>query len=150
MKLAEALILRADMQKTIAQLRNRMEKNAKVQEGEAPSEDATELLQKHDILMDELEALIIRINATNSAVTFEADTLVAAIVKRDNLRAKISAYRGLYDSAAIRQERYSRSEVKYMRCIDTAMLQERINAMSRQFRELDTAIQAKNWECDLL
>jgi len=32
-KLAEALIERADLQKTIAQVKNRMKENAKVQEG---------------------------------------------------------------------------------------------------------------------
>ena len=36
MKLAEALILRADCQKRIAQLKGRLLVNAKVQEGDAP------------------------------------------------------------------------------------------------------------------
>lgn len=36
MKLAEALVLRADLQRQIAQLRNRLTQSALVQEGETP------------------------------------------------------------------------------------------------------------------
>ena len=43
MKLAEALILRADCQKRIAQLKSRLLTNAKVQEGDAPAEPPQEL-----------------------------------------------------------------------------------------------------------
>ena len=43
MKLAEALILRADCQKRIAQLKSRLLVNAKVQEGDAPAETPREL-----------------------------------------------------------------------------------------------------------
>ena len=39
MKLAEALILRADIQKWIEQVRNRLYNNVLAQEGELPSED---------------------------------------------------------------------------------------------------------------
>ncbi|MEM8557071.1 MAG: hypothetical protein AAGG50_04525, partial [Bacteroidota bacterium] len=38
MKLAEALILRADLQKRLAQLRQRVMQNVKTQEGDAPAE----------------------------------------------------------------------------------------------------------------
>ncbi len=44
MKLAEALILRADAQKRIQQLRERLNRSAKTQEGELPPEDPQELL----------------------------------------------------------------------------------------------------------
>jgi len=44
MKLAEALILRADCQKRIARLKSRLLVNAKVQEGDAPAETPQELI----------------------------------------------------------------------------------------------------------
>ena len=44
MKIAEALILRADIQKRIAQLKVRLNNNAKVQENEEPTEDPEFLL----------------------------------------------------------------------------------------------------------
>ena len=43
MKLAEALLLRADMQKKLASLRERIVANAVVQEGDKPHEDPEKL-----------------------------------------------------------------------------------------------------------
>lgn len=50
MKIAEALIERADIQKRIEQLRDRLSNNALVQEGEEPAEDPTSLLSELDRL----------------------------------------------------------------------------------------------------
>jgi hypothetical protein len=44
MKLAEALILRADSQKRVEQLRQRLTRAARVQEGENPPENPQELM----------------------------------------------------------------------------------------------------------
>ena len=55
MKLAEALNLRADLQKRIANLRERLIKNAKVQEGDTPSEDPNMLLNELNDNIIELE-----------------------------------------------------------------------------------------------
>ena len=43
MKLAEALNQRADLQKRIAQLRDRLSNNVKVQEGDLPAEKPEDL-----------------------------------------------------------------------------------------------------------
>ena len=43
MKLAEALALRADLQRRLEQLKQRLIKNARVQEGDTPEEDSVEL-----------------------------------------------------------------------------------------------------------
>ncbi|WP_298058836.1 DIP1984 family protein, partial [uncultured Campylobacter sp.] len=59
MKLAEALILRVDIQKRIEQLKSRLADNAKVQEGEKPSEEPKALLAELDALTSELERLIV-------------------------------------------------------------------------------------------
>ena len=149
MKLAEALIMRADLQKKIAQLRYRMEQNAKVQQGEEPAEAVEELLPLYDVLMSEFETLVKRINRTNGKTVFQSGTLTDAITERDCLKGRITACRDLYNAAAIKQERYSRSEVKYIRCVDTIDLQKRIDAMSKQYRELDTNIQSANWATEL-
>jgi hypothetical protein len=149
MKLAEALIARADLQKNIGQLRSRMEQNAKVQEGEKPAEAVEELLPQYEGMMRDLLDLVKRINRTNGAAAFGEGSLTDAIAERDSLRGRINAYRDLYNAAAIKQERYSRSEVKYVRCIDTVTLQKNIDALSKQYRELDTKIQAANWSTDL-
>ena len=47
MKLAEALIERADLQRHLAQLQARLLQNAQYQEGESPAEDPAALLEEY-------------------------------------------------------------------------------------------------------
>ncbi|MDR2059846.1 MAG: DIP1984 family protein [Acinetobacter sp.] len=149
MKLAEALIARADLQKKIANIRSRMEQNVKVQEGEKPAEDIADLVKAFNGMADELKTLVKKINLTNGATKLSEGSLTDAIADRDSINTKINAYRSLYNAAVIRQERFSRSEIKYVRCIDMSTLQENIDFLSKQYRELDTRIQAANWTTDL-
>ena len=112
MKLAEALIKRADLKKRIAQIESRMAANVKVQEGDEPAEDVYALIDQYDQLMARLEELIIRINKTNHATAFEDGTLADAIAKRDALNAKIRAFRSLYEEASVTHVRYSMKEIR--------------------------------------
>lgn len=48
MKLAEALIERAELQKINAQFLYRIESNTKVQEGDKPAEDPMELMAEYE------------------------------------------------------------------------------------------------------
>jgi len=73
MKLAEALILRADLQKRIEHLRQRLIRNAMVQEGEAPIEDPKSLLAEFDQSALRLRELIQRINRTNSTTILDGE-----------------------------------------------------------------------------
>src|ERR1044072_5534401 len=76
MKLAEALIRRADCQKRFEQVKSRLVNNAKVQEGDVPAESPAELLTELGRVANELFELIKRINKTNSATVFnDRDTL---------------------------------------------------------------------------
>ena len=150
MKLAEALIERADLQKRVSQICVRMKKNARTQEGEKPAEDVAELTQTFEGAVIELETLIKNINRTNNATAFKEGTLADAITGRDALKMRTKTYRELYDAAITKQDRYARLEIKYVRCLDTVKLQEKIDALSRQFRQLDTAIQSINWTTELL
>jgi len=56
-KLGEALTIRADLQKRIAQLAGRIQASAVVQEGDAPPEDPTKLLDELLQMSSELERL---------------------------------------------------------------------------------------------
>lgn len=67
MKLAEALILRADCQKRIEQLKQRLIRNAKVQEGDQPAEEPEKLLEELERIAGDVLLLIRRINRTNAA-----------------------------------------------------------------------------------
>jgi len=151
MKLAEALILRADCQKRIEQLRERLVRSAKVQEGEAPPEDPQALIAELDATVNELVELIKKINATNSRTTLEDGmTISDALAQRDTLLLKRSVYDSLVNAAAVTQSRYGRSEIKTFSTVNVAELQGQMDRMSRDYRELDTKIKAANWTTELI
>lgn len=150
MKLAQALIERADLKTRISQVVRRMEENALVQEGDKPAEDVSELGNIYESMMGELETLIIRINKTNAETLLLNMNLADAIAKRDCLKSKISAYRSVKESSLTRRDRYSSSEIKYVRTTDISKLQRMVDDYSRQYRELDTKIQERNWTAELL
>lgn len=60
MKLAEALSLRADLQKQVSQLKLRMKNSAKMQEGDEPTENMEELFDELNAMLAQLEELIYR------------------------------------------------------------------------------------------
>lgn len=150
MKLAEALIERAELQQKNAQLLHRITGNTLVQEGDSPAEEPAELIAEYEENMVRLQLLIQKINAANSTAPFdEKETVADAIARRDCLGAKLKAYRSIYDSAAIRQERYSQKEVKFVRAIDLKKVQDTINRLSKEYRETDTRLQSINWTTEL-
>src|SRR2546426_9900943 len=121
MKLAEALVLRADVQKRIAQMRGRLQQSALVQEGEQPPEDPQELLAELDQLLNQLGELMARINRTNLQTRLtEGVTLTDALARRDVLSMRHSIVSGLADTASARVERYGRSEIRKMSTVDVA------------------------------
>ena len=150
MKLAEALILRADIQKRIEQLKSRLAYNAKVQEGEKPSEEPNALLAELDALTGELERLIVRINLTNCTAKTDGKSLTELIAKRDVLTLKAGALRAFAQVAAQKIDAYSRSEIKILSTVDVAALQKQVDELAKQIRQLDTTLQGANWQTDLI
>ncbi|WP_103582348.1 DIP1984 family protein [Campylobacter concisus] len=150
MKLAQALILRADTQKRLEQLKGRLLDNAKMQENERPSEDPKLLLKELDGLSDELFRLILAINLTNSSAKFEGVSLTEMIAKKDTLSQKVSVLREFAKSASQKVDLYSNSEIKILSSVDVAMLQKQIDELSKEIRELDMKLQEANWQVDLV
>ncbi len=150
MKLAEALNQRADLQKRIAQLRERLSNNVKVQEGDTPAEKPEDLFTELDKSLKELETLIVRINRTNQETVWEGKTLTEMIAAKDVLSLHLSTLRAVLDAANVRSDRFSRNEIKFVRTIDVNELQKRVDDQSRDLRELDSRLQQANWMTDLL
>ncbi|MFD1206596.1 MULTISPECIES: DIP1984 family protein [Sporosarcina] len=151
MKLAEALIARADYQKRIEQLKKRISQNVKTQEGEQPSEDPNALLSELDGILKELTVLVKRINQTNCSVQFDdTRTLSDALAERDQIWEKRLILSRVADEASIRNDRYSRSEIKFVSTVDVAAIQKQVDQLSKEFREMDTKIQGLNWTIDLV
>ena len=151
MKLAEALLLRADSQKRVEQLRQRILRNAKVQEGDSPAENPQELIKELELDSRELVRLIQCINRTNSSNELEQGTSLSdALATRDILRQKHSIYRDLAQIATVTQDRYSRSEVKFKSTVDVREIQKQADQLAKDQRELDAKIQEANWRIDLV
>ena len=150
MKLATALSERADLQKRIADLANRLKMNAKVQDGEVPSEDPEVLLKELDKDFIRLEELIARINHTNN-VTKKGDvTLTDLIARRDCLAERIKIMRAFLDSASEKVTRYSKTEIKIKSTVPVAELQKEVDKLSKDLRETDETIQEINWTTELI
>ncbi len=151
MKLAEALILRADLQKRIEQLKNRIKNNSMIQEGDIPNEKPEELLKELEMCIIDLTDIIKRINRTNSQTMFDEKLTIAdALAERDGIWEKRLALSHIVESGTIRHDRYSRTEVKFISTIDVNKLQKEVDRLSKEFRELDTKIQGLNWTIDLI
>ncbi|MBE2201345.1 MAG: DIP1984 family protein [Anaerolinea sp.] len=151
MKLAEALINRADAQKRIQQLRERLTRSAKVQEGETPPEDPTELLSEMERTLAELTRLVKQINRTNAVTKLESEmTMTEALAERDAFALKRNVLTALVQAATVTQSRFSRSEVKYFSTINIHDIQKQIDDVARRYRELDSRIQEMNWQADLI
>jgi len=151
MKLAEALIQRADMQKRLEELRQRMQANAKVQEGDQPSERPDDLLREFDRVADELTLLIQRINRTNTTTSLDdGQSVTDALAQRDNLARKQFAYRELAMAATITQTRFTRAELRFISTVDVAALQRRADETAQARRALDARIQELNWQIELI
>ncbi|MFZ3342955.1 MAG: DIP1984 family protein [Candidatus Acidiferrales bacterium] len=150
MKIAEGLALRADLQKRLEQLKQRLVKNARIQEGDTPEENPTELQSELEKSARELVLLIQRINRTNAASEFGAGTLADALAERDVLKIRYNAYRELANAASTSQNRTTRSEVKFISTVSVAAIQRRADDLAKEYRELDTRIQEADWLTTLL
>ncbi|MDQ2904204.1 MAG: DIP1984 family protein [Chloroflexota bacterium] len=151
MKLAEALVLRADIQKRLAQMRVRLQQSALVQEDEQPPENPVELLAELEQMLSQLGTMIARVNRTNLQTQLpDGTTLTDALARRDVLDMRYSIVSDLANIAANRIERYGRSEIRKIATVDVAALRRQLDEIARQRRELDTAIQATNWNVDLI
>lgn len=151
MKLAEALAERADIQTRLGQLKQRAVQGARIQEGDSPDEDPQALAAEVERLLDRMQELVARINATNSATHFDGSmTITDAIAERDIQARRRAFYSDLADAAASRQDRFSRSEVKFVATVDVAATRARADAAAKRFRELDTRLQQLNWTTELL
>jgi hypothetical protein len=153
MKLAEALVVRADLQKRIAQARDRLSRNALVQEGEEPAEDPEELLREAEAMLEELEGYVTRINRTNLAATLGDEggtTLTEALARRDVLGMRHGMLKALVGAASDRMPRYGRAEIRSVPTVEVRPLRLEMDRVAREMRELDTRIQAANWSTDLV
>ena len=151
MKLAEALAERSDCQVRIEDVKKRIVRSARVQEGETPAEDSRALIKESETLYARLLELIAAINRTNSRTSFDGQrTLSDAIAERDVTGKRRDFLASVAEAASTRQDRYSKSEVKFVSTLSVSETQKQVDHLSKYYRELDVAIQELNWKTDLI
>ncbi|MCI8877374.1 MAG: DIP1984 family protein [Oscillospiraceae bacterium] len=150
MKLTEALQLRGDLQKRMMQLSDRLMQNARVQEGEKPAEDPEALLAEYESCAGQLEELMARINRTNCETRTGEGTLTELLARRDCLKMRVKTYHDFLMAASSLTQRGMRTEIKVFSTVPVPEYRKKADALSRQLRETDNAIQAANWTTELL
>ena len=150
MKLATALSERADLQRRISELAVRLNNNARVQEGEEPSEDPAALLKELDECLARLEELIARINRTNNETKADGVSVTDLIARRDCLKERIRIMRDFLNAASEKISRYSKTEIRIKSTVSVTKLQKEVDACSRELRETDEKIQELNWMTELI
>jgi hypothetical protein len=149
-KLAEALLLRGDLQKKLASLRERITRNGLVQEGSTPHEDPNALLLESTGVIDELETLVTSINVANMNHKLpDGRTLTAAIAHRDSLVQRHAMLQAAIGSTQKEPDRYSVREIKWVAAVEVAKLQKQSEDLAKQLRELNAKIQETNWKVDV-
>lgn len=151
MKLAEALLIRSDMQKKLAQLKGRIKANVKVQEGDTPSEDPNELMIDASQIISELSNLIERIHRTNAiAKTDKGQSMLTLLVERDTLELRHKLLLEAIEATQTEADRYSPREIKWHVMISVASLQKQADDIAMKLRKINIVIQANNWQIDLI
>lgn len=150
MKLAEALLLRADLKKKLASLRERIAYNAIVQEGEEPKEKVQDLLSEATSALQEQQALVRRINAANETAKLSDGRLLADVLAlREMLIAQHSLFISTIAATHKDVDRYSQREIKWVPQIQVSSLQKQADDLSRKIREVNVTVQAANWQIDI-
>ena len=150
MKLAEALLLRADQKKKLASLRERITRNAIVQEGELPSESVEQLLREAAGVLQEHLEIAQKINSANQTKKVADGRLLAVVLAdRDALVHQHSLLTAAIQATHKDVNRYGQKEIKWLPQIDIAAMQKRADDLSKRTREINAVIQAANWQLEL-
>lgn len=150
MKLAEALILRKDLQTRLMALEERLMNAAQVQEGDQPAEEPQALLLELDRMTQELQSLITRINLTNSNSMLDGKTVTGLLAQRDMLGRKAGILRDLANTAGQLVRRVRGSEIKIISTVNVADIRKQADEAAKALRELDTRLLGFNWTTDLM
>ena len=150
MKLAEALSRRAQLIEKASQLKVRLKDCIKIQEGDDPAELPGDVIAELDRILAELQALIYRINITNTLTQTDGRTLTDLLAERDTLSLRVKILGEAVARLTEREDRYNRNEIKYVRVVDVKEFRRVYDRSAAMLRELDLKIQAAGWVTELI
>lgn len=150
MKIAESLLLKADMDSKIGSLTERIKKYSVVQEGSKPHEDPLNLIKKvHGIIADRFE-LMRRIEAANARVkTADGRTVADALNDQDVLRCQSHVLKEAIAATQKEPDRYRLTELKWVAVINVENIQKQLDDLAKKIREVNAVIQETNWKEEL-
>lgn len=150
MKLAEALLFRADLLKKLASLRERIGRNAIVQEGEKPHEDPVVLMEEARAASREFEDLVCRIHRANiKSALPDGRSLTEALAHRATLIVEHALLQHAIDSSQKERDRYGVREIKWVSVLRASQLQKECDSLANEIRALNVSIQQANWEVEI-
>ncbi len=150
MKLAEALILRADMQRKLANINTRIAENVKIKEGDEPAEMPIKLMKEAEELIEKLYNLIAHIHHTNATVRLaDGKTLLMTMVERDKLKERYRMINNALKKAKSKPDIHYNYEVKWKKMVNIIALQRQVEETAVKIRNLNVLIQATTWKVDL-
>ncbi|MDO4223094.1 MAG: DIP1984 family protein [Acinetobacter sp.] len=151
MILAEALLLRSDLQKQLASLKQRINSNMLVQEGDEPNEHPQDLIIHAMQLNKQLHQLILQIHRTNAVAKLQdGRSLLSVLLQRDEWIEHHKILTQAIQYANKEPERYSSREIKWQKVMKVAHLQKQADKISAEIRDLNMLIQEHNWKIQLL
>lgn len=150
-KLAEALLIKAEYEERLESLRSRLMVSAKVQDGNFPPEDPETLMADVQTCLDTLASLSKRISITQSqTLLVSRQTLADAIVDQEILLKKQSIYQSIIEAGIIPPDTYQGSNMRWLVTVNLAGLNRRIEEMIKEYRLLETEIQKVGWSTELV
>jgi hypothetical protein len=148
--LAEALLLRADLQKKLESLRARITSNAIVQDGDKPHEDPNKLLSEYNGVVDDLVNLVQAINRANLAAKVrDGRSLTTVLAERDGLKLRHAAITAAIGGTQRQPTMYGVKEIRWIATVKVASLQKQADDLARRIREINAMIQECNWKTTL-
>lgn len=150
MKLAEALLLRRDFESKLSALKQEIQANSLIQEGDSLDTEIEELIQDYEKINKEFSELVVKINKRNASSYLQngQKLIIEALEERESLRRIHSLLSNTIESTSD-YRRLGRNEIRMIRTIDTKELSKKMNDVSKKLRELDGQIQQTNWLVDL-
>lgn len=150
MKLAEALSRRAALMDKVRQLKVRLDDCIKIQEGDTPIETPEEVIAELDKTLDSLRRLIYCINITNTRTEVDGRNITSMLAERDTLKLRVTTLADSLKHLTEREDRYNRSEIRYVRTVDAGEFRKLYDRCASQLRQLDLKIQSIGWMTDLI
>ncbi len=76
-------------------------------------------------------------------------SIADALAARDVTKLKSDIYRNLAQAAIVKQDRQTKSEIKFQSTIQVTEVQRKADQLAKEHRQLDTRVQQANWQTEL-